>query len=215
MTAVVVMVLGLVPVATNIYGIFQDTQGSCVSSKISSTDDQKLLFATRACVLISEFMVLVAAWRASLRSRALKKLVSKGGYDRISLIYLFFRDGVVHFALLFGMNVAGIIYFLQNSGTLSSEIQMISSVVLCRFFLNLRQAASSHDAPDEHSSRTFSGTTSRIVGDMGETLEECPWERSTPVDEYYDTEVDDLDARTAPDGGDEVDGSAVAESIVV
>lgn len=92
---------------------------------------------------------------------------------------------------------------------------MISSVVLCRFFLNLRQAASSHDAPDEHSSRTFSGTTSRIVGDMGETLEECPWERSTPVDEYYDTEVDDLDARTAPDGGDEVDGSAVAESIVV
>lgn len=58
MTAVVVMVLGLVPVATNIvgqhclndsiitdrgaqYGIFQDTQGSCVSSKISSTDDQK------------------------------------------------------------------------------------------------------------------------------------------------------------------------------
>lgn len=53
-----------------------------------------VLFATRACVLISEFMVLVAAWRASLRSRALKKLVSKGGYDRISLIYLFFRDGV-------------------------------------------------------------------------------------------------------------------------
>ncbi|EED83429.1 predicted protein [Postia placenta Mad-698-R] len=92
----------------------------------------------------------------------------------------------------------------------------ISSVVLCRFFLNLRQAANSHDATDVHSSRTFSGTTSRIVGDMGEMLQECPCEESTPVDEYYDIEVENLDARTIPDGDDEVDGSAaVAEGHVV
>lgn len=194
-TAAVVMALGLVPVATNIYGASQtmpaDTLLSCWSSKTSATESNKLFLATRACVVISEFIVLVAAWRAS---HSCRRLVKTGGSDRISLTSLLFRDGIIHFAVVLGMNVAGIVYFvLQDSGTISTQIQLISSVILCRFFLNLRQAANSNDDLMTSSDRTFSGITSRIIGNMGEMLEEDSLESDTLVGTYYGTELDDGD----------------------
>ncbi|KAF9811479.1 hypothetical protein IEO21_06595 [Rhodonia placenta] len=128
-TAAVVMALGLVPVATNIYGASQtmpaDTLLSCWSSKTSATESNKRI-----------------------------------GSD------------IPH------------ILALQR---------WISSVILCRFFLNLRQAANSNDDLMTSSDRTFSGITSRIIGNMGEMLEEDSLESDTLVGTYYGTELDDGD----------------------
>ncbi|EED83396.1 predicted protein [Postia placenta Mad-698-R] len=62
-----------------------------------------MLLATRTCVLMSNLLVVVSTWQATRANRAATMRNSKG-----SLTTTLIRDGIVHFALVVGINIADI-----------------------------------------------------------------------------------------------------------
>ncbi|KAI0940620.1 hypothetical protein AcW1_003768 [Taiwanofungus camphoratus] len=62
---------------------------------------------------------------------------------KVSMITLLLRDGTIYFGVLFGLNVIQIILYTTDALAYSSLfITLITSILLSRFFLNLRQVHS-------------------------------------------------------------------------
>ncbi|EED81372.1 predicted protein [Postia placenta Mad-698-R] len=96
--ASVVLILGLVPVALNIYSSSQEfvyctTNLLAIEHSFSASKSNKLFLATRICILMSNLLVVISTWRATRANYTVAALNSKG-----SLTYMLFRDGTVHFA---------------------------------------------------------------------------------------------------------------------
>ncbi|EED83394.1 predicted protein [Postia placenta Mad-698-R] len=220
MKAATVMMLGLVPVAINIYSgsktfAYCNTEDLGVEVSISTSKYNILLLVTRICVLMSNLLVVISTWQATRASRLVTAWTSRG-----SLTAVLFRDGTIHFAIVVGLNAADVVVELllgvgaihmttYNHSTaepqklidLSQLMELISTVVLCHFFLNLRQFSSPDVNNSEMSSHasSFSSFASRIIGNLGEMLEDDP----QALDDDFEGELDDLN-----DTG-EVDGSVV------
>ncbi|KAF9811469.1 hypothetical protein IEO21_06585 [Rhodonia placenta] len=112
--ATVVMILGLVPVVLNIANVW-----AIESSLSTSKHDKYVLLATRTCVLMSNLLVVVSTWQATRTNRAANMRNSKG-----SLTTTLMRDGIVHFALVVGINIADI-----TSALLTGELFDFSAPV--------------------------------------------------------------------------------------
>ncbi|OSX61478.1 hypothetical protein POSPLADRAFT_1057245 [Postia placenta MAD-698-R-SB12] len=93
---------------------------------------------------------------------------------------------------------------------MSTPVELISTVVLCRFFLNLRQFSSPDIIDSDTSSHasSFSSFASRIIGNLGEMLEDYP---QAPEDDF-EGELDGLNDVEDVDGAVDLDGSAVPSS---
>ncbi|KAF9802629.1 hypothetical protein IEO21_09861 [Rhodonia placenta] len=90
---------------------------------------------------------------------------------------------------------------------LKMPIRRISTVVLCRFFLNLRHFSSSPDVNNSTISShrsSFSSFASRIIGNLGEMLEDEP----QPSDDDFKGELDEPNDPGDVDG--EVDRTTTA-----
>ncbi|EED81378.1 predicted protein [Postia placenta Mad-698-R] len=226
--AAIVMMLGLVPVAINIYAGSQTSltyiaqfctmRFSMSASKYNMSDPDvqdvrqlmctspeleydvftafPVLLITRICVLMSNVLVVISTWQATCANQTVTALNSRG-----SLTAVLFRDGTVYFALVVGLNAANIVVALlqEESIDLSAPVELIGTVVLCRFFLNLRHFSS---GPDVHNSNmsshasAFSSFASRIIGNLGEMLEDDP----PAPDDDFEGELDGLNDAEDVDG---------------
>ncbi|EED81631.1 predicted protein [Postia placenta Mad-698-R] len=190
MKATIVMLLGLVPVALNIVICFALWKNHSLPQKII------LLLVTRMCILMSNLLVVISTWQATRASRSVTAWSSRG-----SLTAVLFRDGTVHFACT---NT-----FFDHS--LKSSTPRISTVVLCRFFLNLRQFSSPdvNDSTMASHTSSFSSFASRIIGNLGEMLEDEP---QAPDDNDFEGELDGMKYVEEVDGAVDPDDSAHAIS---
>ncbi|EED83346.1 predicted protein [Postia placenta Mad-698-R] len=197
--AVIVMMLGLAPVAINI--------GIAPLESHSLPPRLTFFLVSRSCVLISNLLVVVSTWQATHASRAVTAWTSRG-----SLTAVLFRDGTVHFALVVGLNAANIVVklVLGKLIDLSEPVELISTVVLCRFFLNLRHFSSPDVDDSTISSRgsSFSSFASRIIGNLGEMLEDEPG----ASDDDLEGELDGLNDATQVDGAVDLSDSAKSPS---
>ncbi|OSX61480.1 hypothetical protein POSPLADRAFT_1144222 [Postia placenta MAD-698-R-SB12] len=177
--AAIVMMLGLVPVAINIYGASK-TIMYCAAEVSGDEFSVSISKANISCVLVSNLLVVVATWQATRAGRGVTAWSSRG-----SLTAVLFRDGTVHFALVVGLNAANIVValLLEESIDLSIPVELISTVVLCRFFLNLRQFSNPNTNNSSESSHasSFASFASRIIGNLGEMLEDEP---QAPDDDF-------------------------------
>ncbi|EED83004.1 predicted protein [Postia placenta Mad-698-R] len=158
----------------------------------------------------------MSTWQATRNNRGLTALNSRG-----SLTSMLFRDGTVHFALVVGLNATNITSTLltdvgafdtafypdlaasvQNSLDFSGPVEYISTVVLCRFFLKLRQFSGTPDVNGSTLSShktSFSRFASRIIGNLGEMLEDD----HQALEVNLDRELDELsDAEEFDSEGD-------------
>ncbi|EED83345.1 predicted protein [Postia placenta Mad-698-R] len=160
----------------------------------------RLLLVTRICILISNLLVVVSTWQAARSNRRVGAWNSEG-----SLIAVLFRGGTIHFALVVVLNAADIANRLLTSANvdISSPVEDISTIVLCRFFLNLRLFSGSPDTNDSAVSSNgslFSGLSSTIFGNLGDMFENDP----QALDDELDHELDerpragDLDCTNCP-----------------
>lgn len=105
------------------------------------------------------------------------------------------RDGIAHFAVVVALNVANIVALLLTKGVFSftGASELISTVVIQRFFLNLRQLSTSSDSIGNTCSSygsSFPRFASRIIGNMGEMLESSPLAFEDDLD-HQETDLDD------------------------
>lgn len=125
--SVVVMALGLVPVATNIYAVSQvklvDAFQYCLlDSAISINNQHIFLIATRVCVLAFNLLVLVATWQATRVIRYATSTLN----NHSSLATLLMRDGSVHFGIISALNAANIVTNLLEGVHQQVDIILIS-----------------------------------------------------------------------------------------
>lgn len=189
--AVIIMMLGLVPVATNTYYASQiqisDAGGYCyIGTTTIGFPYNKLLLFTRACVIALNLLVLAATWHATRVTRA---LLARSNI-RVSLAASLFRDGTIHFALVLALNALDVAsyFFTQESFDLTQPVELINTLVLCRFFLDLRRLSSTDDSTGT-SAPSFSSFASRVIGDLGGMLDIAF--RAPSEDSNTDIELDD------------------------
>ncbi|EED81632.1 predicted protein [Postia placenta Mad-698-R] len=182
--AVIVMMLGIVPVAINIYGTSQTivtyAAQFCINKlSISTSKYNILLLVSRICILVSNLLVVISTWQATCASRAVTALNSRG-----SLTAVLFRDGTVHFALVVGLNAANLVFTLLLGVGFSNPDANNSSM-------------SSHAS-------SFSSFASRIIGNLGEMLEDDP----QAPDDDLEGELDGINDAEDVDGALDLDDSA-------
>lgn len=218
--ASVVLILGLVPVALNIYSSSQEfvyctTNLLAIEHSFSASKSNKLFLATRICILMSNLLVVISTWRATRANYTVAALNSKG-----SLTYMLFRDGTVHFALVLCLNVANITSALSTGSLFefSGSVELISTLILCRFFLNLRHFSRSSDV-DESTvpslGATFARFATRVIGNLGETIEDDPQAFYDDLDCELERHPDAEDMDSAIDLQDGASSPSDAQAVTV
>ncbi|EED86082.1 predicted protein [Postia placenta Mad-698-R] len=144
--SVVVMALGLVPVATNIYAVSQ----------------VKLVDAFQYCLLDSAISINNQhIWMDPYTS---------GGQSTRSIPS---SNLMPHYRIISALNAANIVTnLLEGTGIdITMPVEIFSTVLLCRFYLNLRRVADKDDPVGPAASISSTTFSSRITGNMGEMLE--------------------------------------------
>ncbi|PCH33319.1 hypothetical protein WOLCODRAFT_135054 [Wolfiporia cocos MD-104 SS10] len=164
------VILGLVPVATNVYGIVEtrytigeagqngDTAICYVFSFLSLTTSNMLVVITRSCSIASDILVLAVTCIA-LKPARLGRLIGTHALAGILL-----RDGVVYFAFLVFLNMAQI--SLMTTGSVYHEVcetflPPMTSIVISRMLLNMlrtRRDADTEDRSSEHATAASTQT---------------------------------------------------------
>lgn len=178
----VVLALGFVPVATNIFGwanivlFYQDGLFGC-EAYINVSDELNLIMLqlTRSCALAADIIVLIATWlRTFTQWREARRLQM-----RLSASSLLLRDGTIYFIALLAMNVAQMATFWDtsiNANIANVPLTSMPNVLVNRFLINLRQLnkptnSSSTALTDETSGLTFAAPATTALGNIGEPLE--------------------------------------------
>ncbi|KZT65516.1 hypothetical protein DAEQUDRAFT_521731 [Daedalea quercina L-15889] len=160
----IVLLFGLVPVATNIFFyaprwwyIISDTDDGCfygnnvpytnhadafsfIYESVMNLTAPLLLVetSTRVALMTVDVLVLCVTWRATYDvSKA-----ARGLPTRLSVTSLLLRDGTIYFAVLFMLNILDLGLWLSNTfdnATIFSDA--LTTVMLSRFFLNLRHSS--------------------------------------------------------------------------
>lgn len=122
---------------------------------------------------------------------------------------MLFRHGTVHFALVVGLNTADLLVTLLLGEFLdfSAPVELISTVVLCHFFLDLRYFSSLELNDSTISSRGSPSLSfaSRIIGNLGEMLVEDSQAYDDDVDRELEDPTDSEEVDAAVDLDDSVD----------
>ncbi|KAF9807181.1 hypothetical protein IEO21_08340 [Rhodonia placenta] len=178
--ALLVMTIGLVPVATNIWGLYEQKPtivfGFCTT-----------YWSAAIHIDTANALVLLATWKATY---GIKRLAERAKV-KVSISTLLFRDerlgpGTIQFTILLALNALVMTLFLiNNNHDITGSIDMFMSLLLCRFFLNLRQVHLSESSVGSmnRSSRSTPSFVSRVVGNLG-TIE---WARNESWDSTHET----------------------------
>lgn len=188
--ALLVMTIGLVPVATNIWGLYEQKPtivfGFCTTYWSAAIHIDTFFIITRSATLAANALVLLATWKATY---GIKRLAERAKV-KVSISTLLFRDGTIQFTLvhlerstmspyihryriLLALNsLVMTLFLINNNHDITGSIDMFMSLLLCRFFLNLRQVHLSESSvvSMNRSSRSTPSFVSRVVGNLGAPL---------------------------------------------
>ncbi|KAI0928584.1 hypothetical protein AcW2_004547 [Taiwanofungus camphoratus] len=132
----------------------------------------KFQIATRVCIIISDAVVLLVTWRVTF---GVKRVADKERVN-VSVTTLLLRDGTTYFGVLFVINIIDIVLCVtQIFPNVSLFSEVFTSVLLCRFFLNLRQVyTSGGDSQFLPSQMSDVRSASKFVGNLGAPLMHGP-----------------------------------------
>ncbi|OSX61424.1 hypothetical protein POSPLADRAFT_1046822 [Postia placenta MAD-698-R-SB12] len=178
--ALLVMTIGLVPVATNIWGLYEQKPtivfGFCTT-----------YWSAAIHIDTSNALVLLATWKATY---GIKRLAERAKV-KVSISTLLFRDerldaGTIQFTILLALNsLVMTLFLINNNHDITGSIDMFMSLLLCRFFLNLRQVHLSESSvvSMNRSSRSTPSFVSRVVGNLAR----IEWARNESWDSTHET----------------------------
>jgi len=177
----IVLVIGMIAPVSSIYYYTRLSPtivplpytGCAELAKISDNALQTCSLGIRLSAIVSEVIILVLTWKKTVGTIRLSgKLESPP-----SIVKLVFRDGTIYFVSLLILNVANILatqYKLFGSTPLPAFNDVITSITISRFLLNLREV---YDAPfDKYDSSESFAASSGVqfanipVGNIGAPL---------------------------------------------
>ncbi|KAH9926357.1 hypothetical protein B0H21DRAFT_764173 [Amylocystis lapponica] len=172
-----VLLLGLVPAATNLYNASQlgvvTTDGECdIQNKTPTTAQNKFAISTRVCVLASDTLVVLTTWRITYGI----KRAANAANMKVSLTTLLLRDGTIYFVVLSLLNIADIgLYVTGVYQDMGNFIDPLTAILISHFLSHLHEVyLSGGDSITTSGSSTahFSDMqfSSRVVGTIGAPL---------------------------------------------
>ncbi|EPT03360.1 hypothetical protein FOMPIDRAFT_1158818, partial [Fomitopsis schrenkii] len=173
--AIVVMVLYLVPVLATIFTYsllrWEVMDDQCYIFNIAS--DSELYgfeLATRVSIIVADTLVLAVTWRVTY---GFKKLNDMTEQLKLPLTSLLLRDGTAYFSILLVINVINIVMWTTNIYQNITEFPTtLTTVLLSRFFLNLRRRAlaprSVVSSPSQLSDLHLSTLIENLGGSLGQ-----------------------------------------------
>ncbi|EED85792.1 predicted protein [Postia placenta Mad-698-R] len=149
-----VWLLGIVPIGTNIWRMTQETlavvpQLGCMSS-VSISEAINNMMDTRASVVVSDILVVSATWYYISHINSVRtQLVRDMWASRPNLTTVMFRDGTLYFLIISLLNVVDLVLTTITIGgvrsfymtDITSLITVMSSILICRFLICIREAA--------------------------------------------------------------------------
>ncbi|KAI0669609.1 hypothetical protein C8Q78DRAFT_977205, partial [Trametes maxima] len=101
-----------------------------------------VVIAGRICLIVGDLLVLIITWHSTYAIRR----AAHDGQLRMSLTKAILKDGTLYFACLLILNVANIIVnAVPNSSAVSAFQDPITSILVSRFLLNLRDTSGGVD----------------------------------------------------------------------
>ncbi|KZT09391.1 uncharacterized protein LAESUDRAFT_810983 [Laetiporus sulphureus 93-53] len=219
-SAVVVLSLGLAPVAVELFLCIRISYYFVVrlgyyplcdyNAHFSSSVNTALLLLARMCTTVADLIVLLCTWARTYRIAKESRKSNVGS----SLAMLLLRDGTLYITVLLAFSVLEII-LLKSSGRqsifagnyINAFSIPLSSILINRFLLNLRQASNKAAGLGAHSNAITlhlqsTQSSSRIVGNMGEHLEYNSDLRF--ADMLEEDNVEDTEDRNGWDASEEI-----------
>ncbi|RDX56399.1 hypothetical protein OH76DRAFT_1369021 [Lentinus brumalis] len=152
-----IVCLSLVPIGTYIFRDVHETvfgspsSGECITSTTYPFDlDARLTAIGRACLIMSDLLVLSVTWR---KTYGIVRLASKHSVNSsFSVTTILLRDGSAYFTIWTILNTLHIVgAYVQAIEYITIFTDAVTSILVSRFVLNLRDAASG-TTPDLHDS---------------------------------------------------------------
>ncbi|KAI0087269.1 hypothetical protein BDY19DRAFT_907474 [Irpex rosettiformis] len=202
-----IFVINIAPIGTNIYIHVKETVDyevfpwGCVCitrSLISTKVHVDLVRVTRVAVMFGDAVVLLLTWWKTMSIRKEASLAR----IKVKLTTLLIRDGTLFFVTLLAFNLlrAVLIETTEVPGYMMAPVNVITSILISRFMLDLREIG--HDVRDPMDIPFITALAMR-EGGVGEycrsadTLDTANPTRSRPRYDYEDaeagSEVDKLD----------------------
>ncbi|KAH9889400.1 hypothetical protein C8Q73DRAFT_707436 [Cubamyces lactineus] len=98
--------------------------------------------ASRTCLIVGDLIVLAVTWQSTFNIARAARMARM----RVSLTYSLLTDGTLYFVCLLILNVVNIVVnVVDNTSAVSAFQDPITSILVSRFLLNLRDV---HDAGD-------------------------------------------------------------------
>ncbi|KAL6305528.1 hypothetical protein BKA93DRAFT_778596 [Sparassis latifolia] len=149
----IVLLLGLTnPILTMYISIMTEPQVAVLSPtlnscgmmpKIAPGPFEKLFMGTRACSIVADAVVVILTWMKTLHYRR----AAMRANARMSVTTVLLKDGTAFFSSLLFLNVfaLGIGQIADLIVVMTTWTTVVTSILTCRFMLDLREAASSSD----------------------------------------------------------------------
>ncbi|KAH9949064.1 hypothetical protein B0H21DRAFT_730400 [Amylocystis lapponica] len=202
--ALLVFVVGSVPFATNIYNfsqmrliIFTPPDDCVILGSSDEAAQNKLLISTRVCAIASDFIVLLVTLYTTIGIKRTAAMVKV----KVSLVSLLLRDGTIYFAVLLILSAlqAGL-YMSGVFDQMALFTQVLTPILISRFFFNLRQVYLPTDESTLRASQMSDLRFPSIVGNLGaplshglQTATNSTWytrSGDVPAEREYEDEVD-------------------------
>ncbi|EPS93829.1 hypothetical protein FOMPIDRAFT_91327 [Fomitopsis schrenkii] len=117
--------------------------------------------------IITDVIILIITWRKTYHNIRLSRQANLP----TSLAAILLRDGSIYFGLLTTINVLGIVFrFTTTFGGFEYFRVSLTSVILSRFFLNLRKASVLPVAVNTTGSSLFDSSSTPGVGSLGGSM---------------------------------------------
>ncbi|KAI0085197.1 hypothetical protein BDY19DRAFT_461043 [Irpex rosettiformis] len=199
---ILVFTLSVVPFFTNLVSSIHQEHNNLRSgspcqhmritySNISRCTTPVLLFATRAAVIAADVIVLLITWQKTFG--IIRQAASLS--ERMALSEVLLRDGTVFFLALLAVNVFQVLIHSVSSWSIllpgSAFLAPLTSIVVSRFFFNLRQV---DEQPGDGSapSSTMRFGPDMVVGNLSESLNfRVEDEDQSTISGGFDSVVDD------------------------
>jgi len=183
----VVMLLGIVQPAVNIYyyttleivAVPPPFTGCGENVLLSPSASTALSIFNRVFAIIDDAVILILTW---VKTAGIIKHFSSLKIHT-SLVTMLLRDGTVYFAFLLILNIANLVAIEEQAfGAIPAISDVVTSILISRFMLNLRGVYTTSDSdltssfhPSKFSDIRFVNT---VVGNLG-----APLNTSAPVDD--------------------------------
>ncbi|OSC99078.1 hypothetical protein PYCCODRAFT_1427422 [Trametes coccinea BRFM310] len=166
----IVVLLALVPVATNLYledmsSVQYTPDGVCtLTTSFTPTmfHNWTVTILTRASLIASEAIVIVVTWMKTCRRVHAGTLPTTPGGTPMTFTRLVLREGIVYFCVVLSLNIVQLVFTFLEGSTLALALQILdvlTPILISRFYFNLGelkdQEAAASTLPSVHSTTTL------------------------------------------------------------